>query len=555
MPLPEQRRQQLDSIINQMIINKENDKNIQLVVNDFVQKYQNESVPQKKGFLEKAGDVSGKILGGLAKFSGVESAVDLGFTAGKGFAYGAERLLGSSSEEALKAVGEQPTTEIEKITTEKGLGAGIKDIAGKSLEVATTVLPFAKSAILLKAPQALQELAIQFPKIAKYSGYALKGGSYGASFATANALQENKNIINEALKGMATGALVGVAVPAVIEGTVRAIKNISSLYSGVPKEAIQRAFDNPEIVGKAVRKYASNPQNTEEILTKAENALQVIKEQRSNDYQQALEVIKNDIFITKTGPNAGRMYIKNPQTGVSTPTQFTTQGVKSELTKTLKQFNTKILSNAEQKQIGELQNLVKNWDDFTPLGLNDLRRAFRNRVVIGNSKELNAIVSRTENNLKSYINKKAPQIAEMNASYAQASEFINKLQEEIFGKTKIMKDSTKLDRLLNIFNQKSDLKQDLIKELGDKAGVDLINEITGAVMANWLPTNWVQRFVLGGAGLGAVAFSPSTIPLAISAASPRVVGKAARVLGQLNRATPAVEKFGLPATTKIINSK
>lgn len=45
--LTEQRRQQLDSIVKQMTANKESDANIQLVVNDFKQKYANESPAPK----------------------------------------------------------------------------------------------------------------------------------------------------------------------------------------------------------------------------------------------------------------------------------------------------------------------------------------------------------------------------------------------------------------------------------------------------------------------------------------------------------------------------
>ena len=57
MPLPETRRQQLDGIVQQMIQNKETNDDIQWVVNDFVSKYQNESVsvsaPVQKPLLEK----------------------------------------------------------------------------------------------------------------------------------------------------------------------------------------------------------------------------------------------------------------------------------------------------------------------------------------------------------------------------------------------------------------------------------------------------------------------------------------------------------------------
>lgn len=59
--LNEQRRQQLDGIVQKMITNKESDSNIQFVVNDFSQKYASEQEvqPLKTPFIEKVGNFTG----------------------------------------------------------------------------------------------------------------------------------------------------------------------------------------------------------------------------------------------------------------------------------------------------------------------------------------------------------------------------------------------------------------------------------------------------------------------------------------------------------------
>ena len=64
MPLIEQKRKQLDSIIQQMIQNKETDSNIQFVVNDFVKKYSAEVEQPKQDLLQKTGSVVNKIFPG-----------------------------------------------------------------------------------------------------------------------------------------------------------------------------------------------------------------------------------------------------------------------------------------------------------------------------------------------------------------------------------------------------------------------------------------------------------------------------------------------------------
>jgi len=529
--LDEQKRKQLNDIVIKMKTNNESDNNIQFVVDDFKQKYSKIEQPNKQdefvNKLIKTGDIFGKGLEIASKFTGVKSAVDLGLTAGKGFSYGLERLTGKSPEEALRMVGKKPSTEIEKITEEKGLGAGLKNVLGKTVETGFIASPFVKGA---KAVEFIGKLAKQFPNIARYAGYGTQGAKYGLGFGTTKSLQEDKNfkgVIKDAVLGAITGAFVGVAIPAVVEGTVRAVKNVATLYSGVPKDALERAFNNPEKVGLATRKYAKDLEATQEILNKANRSFEEIKKIRSENYQKALEKLQNSGYKPKTNRNI----------------------MVGALNKIGSKFNIKILPKAEQNKFIELQELYKGWDDFTPIGLNDLEQALRNQSNFSNSSSLNVLITKMEVKLRDVVNKVDPKIGEMNKAYSKASGFIENLQKEIFGKSSKLSDSTKLNRLLSIFNQKSDVKMKLVQELGEKTGQDLLNEITGAAISSWLPVNWVQRFILATGGL---VFQPQTagmLPLAI----PRIVGKAARVLGQASRLTPTINKYGQPIINKIIN--
>lgn len=490
--------------------------------------------PKPKSLLEKAGGIAGKALDLGAKFTGIKSAVDLIGSAGEGFQFVANKLFGD--EKANERLLAKPQSESMKKANVQGAIAGVKDVAGKSLEVGLVAAPYAKGA---QAIAFTGKLATQFPNIARYAGYAAQGAKYGSGFGTAQALQNDKNlkgIFSDAIKGGLTGALVGVAVPAVVEGTVRAAKNIASLYSGVPKEALEKAFNNPEKVSVAVRKYAKSPESTQEILNKANDSFSKIKEARRNAYKVALKNLQ--------------------ETGHKTPIDSET--INNGLEEVIGKFNPKVLSSQEVEKLDELRTLYQNWDDFTPLGLDDLRRAIRNRIVIGNSKELNYVATDLENKLKTVVDKADSAIGDMRRSYAEASDFIENLQKEIFGKKSNLSDTTKLNRLLNIFNQKSDVKKELVTRLGNEAGEDLINEITGAVMSTWLPTGWVQRFVLGGLGGGAAIYAganPATLVAGALGASPRIVGKVTRTLGQINRLSPAANKYGQPLVGQIINKK
>lgn len=452
---------------------------------------------------------------------------------------------------------------------DEGLGAATKDVAGSSLELFASLAPFATGGLGLASKLPTSKLATEvstkFPNITRYLGYGARGASYGGAFGVSNALQENKGVVDttkEGLQSAAIGGAVAIAIPMAVEGTVRAVKNISTLYSGVPKDALENAFKNPEQVKNAIQKYAKDPENTKTVLNKANKSLSTIKQARTDNYKANLKALEKDIKITKTGPNAGRMYIKNPKTGVFEPTKLTTKGVKSTLTKTLKDYNLKVLNKSEQNQIKELQKLVSDWDDFTPKGIDDLRMAIRNRRLATNSKYLNGIYAKMEGNVRNYVNSRVPQIQAMNEQYAKESEFIESLQKEIFGKTSNMSDSTKLNKLLGIFKQNTDLRRKLVDELGKQSGQDLLNEINGVVLSDWLPQNFVQRFVLAGSGLaggagllaGATSIAPTlagTLPLA----SPRVGGYTAATLGQLNKGTPFVKQYGLPALINSIINK
>lgn len=496
----------------------------------------NEVHPHQGGsllnFLNKAGETSGKVLDSLYKFSGMKAAGDLLLTASKGAGYGMDRLYGKSNEEAIRNVDRLPMSDIEKTQIEKGTGKAIQNIAGKSLEVAASGAAFAKGAsVAIKG-------AKEISKVKQYGNLAKEGAKYGGAFGASKSMQEGndlKKVFTDTLESAATGAVLTAGIPMLAEGTVRAAKNISSLYSGVPKDAIERAFHNPDAVTKAVRKYAKDPEATQDILRKANESFSLIKKARADDYQNALTQLQEKGYTSK----------------------ISKKEVTNTLGKIVDKFNTKVLSPGEVEKLNELKALYKEWDDFTPLGVNDLKRAIRNRVNPGNSKELNYVITNAEKDLASYVNKADPLIGEMNAKYSSASEFVELLQKEIFGKTSKMSDSTKLNRLLNIFNQKSDVKMKLVEKLGQQGSQDLINEITGAAMSSWLPTGWVQRFVLGGAGLTGAFFNAPAAIVGAAGASPRIVGKATRILGKGNKviqkAKEPIEKYGIPAVQKMIN--
>ena len=79
MPLTENRKQQLDGVVQQMISNQESDDNVQAVVDDFKLKYESEQPEQPKSIFRRTGEFLGDITGITGVAKGIKEAGRIGF--------------------------------------------------------------------------------------------------------------------------------------------------------------------------------------------------------------------------------------------------------------------------------------------------------------------------------------------------------------------------------------------------------------------------------------------------------------------------------------------
>ena len=132
--LTEDKRTQLDGIVNKMVQNKETDTSIQFVVDDFKQKYsQAETVAPKKGILEKAGGIVNKIfpgkqvgeaIGTLAGYALSPNKEQFDLNAPSPLQVGADVASGALNVAGFKGVGTVGTFG-QRILKMAGLGAGL----------------------------------------------------------------------------------------------------------------------------------------------------------------------------------------------------------------------------------------------------------------------------------------------------------------------------------------------------------------------------------------------------------------------------------------------
>lgn len=168
-------------------------------------------IQKKKSTLQKAGDISGKALGGLYKFSGMEAAGKLVGSAAEGFGYGLAKLTGD--EDIAQERLDNPLSSIQKKAKEKGTKSALKDVAGSTLEAGLSAGAFLTGGGASKV--------VTKPILGAIKGGAKIGGGFGAGFGLSSALQDDKSLSNIAKDTAASGAM-GAVAGAVISGGIAA---------------------------------------------------------------------------------------------------------------------------------------------------------------------------------------------------------------------------------------------------------------------------------------------------------------------------------------------
>lgn len=199
--LPEDKRTQLDGIVQQMVANNESDSNIKFVVDDFKTKYSTKEQPKpaKKDLLQKTTNIANKIFPGKQVGESIGTLAGLGITAAK------EKL------------GKVPvgTTEGYDISAPTPLQVG-GDIAAGAAQVAGAKIPGAKT----------------------IGGAAAQLGGLGSAGAAGTAIAEKKpvdKVISSAITAGAIGGALGAAGKLVSKG-------VSALTKKAPERIYNTAI-------------------------------------------------------------------------------------------------------------------------------------------------------------------------------------------------------------------------------------------------------------------------------------------------------------------------
>lgn len=413
-----------------------------------------------------------------------------------------------------------------------------------------------------------------FPKAAQYADKVMsmqknliprmiQNGTLGSAWQSAYNLTSGR----PATEGTGFAGLFSAIIPAASEGLARTFKNISSVMSGSPKAVLEAAYKNPDKVAEAVKSFATDKVGAaDDLLQKTISGFKTVAKNRSDDYEKGLQEIEDAYRKTSLKPNTGTTVMQNNKTGETFGLSL--QGMKSKMTAVLKDygitgdtktgfnFDSSVFPKADNAKVKEMLGVINGWKDITPTGLNNLGTKIGEYAKPMEGKAFSNIAYALKNNIRDYLGERIPEVNTLNKTYGDTSDFMKKLVNTfgtaVKGKNTGSAEAT-INKLLGIYSSKSNARQDIMKEFGERTGQDLMNEILGANLAHWGPK--VSRGVMDALGLGGAASlagfagNPGLIVPAVGAASlasPRISGAVARTAGRIAPATSAVVRNLIP---------
>lgn len=209
-------------------------------------------------------------------------------------------------------------------------------------------------------------------------------------------------------------------------------------------------------------------------------------------------------------------------------------------------FNSSSLTASDRNALNDVWSEVQNWTDFTPQGKDNLRQLIGNYSgqfkAAGNTKA-DVVLGNLKKFLTSHIDQQTsgaykPILEE----YGQKTQLAKGLISELNQKGNA-KPSTQLNSILKVFKKDPQVIDHLTQVMGQKEADKFLNQISGAVLSDWLPSSVKQQWLEGTLGatqilsvlsgtLG-IGSALKTGGATLATFSPKVVGTATVGLGKL----------------------
>lgn len=322
-----------------------------------------------------------------------------------------------------------------------------------------------------------------------------------------------------------------------ISGTVKAAKvatgipaSIIGNTTGAGSQALSEAYRAGQVggdVGRIFRENITGNVDRAAVVSEMDQALKVMRDQRSNAYKAGMVDIANDATVLDFNPILEDI-------------------AKAE---SVGRFKGKVLDRSAAKTWDDILSIVAEWGDadpsvfHTPDGLDKLKQAIgdvRDNTEQGTRSRV--VADQAYNAVKKQIEAQAPVYADIMKNYEMASRELKDIQKTMSASDKATTD-TKLRKLQSIMRNDANTnygqRVNIGQRLDDVSGGKIMPALAGQQLQDMSPRGLAKlgSIATGGAALG----TGSLLPLAaLPFQSPRLMGEAAYAAGFASRPAAAV---------------
>lgn len=480
------------------------------------------------GTLRGAGSIGATILSPVDAFARK-------LNSGKPVNIGGYDIVGQDRRQAMDQAMDSAGVDRNSLTY-KGfkLGTEVAGTAGAGGAVSNGLLRVAP-AVATVAPSAANFLTTLAPAI-QSGGLTL--GANAPSNALANILlRTGGGAINGATTAAmvntddaASGALIGGALPGAVKvagaagsaiknGVTGTAKNVLGMTTGTGANSVSAAYQAGKEGSTTFLDNMRGNVPMSDVIDSAKTALGQMRLDRAAQYRQGMAGVSADKTVIDFAP--------------------IDQAVQS--IKSMGNYKGQVINKNSAGVVDQIDELVNRWKTLdptefhTPEGLDALKQAIsdiRDTTQFGTAARKAADTA--YNAVKGEITTQAPTYAKVMKDYSQASETLAEIERSLSLGNKAAADTSlrKLQSLMrNNVNTNFGNRINSANVL-ESNGADILPAVAGQAMSSWTPRG-LAGLAASGAGVASLV-NPTTL-IGLPAASPRLVGETAYLLGAANR--------------------
>jgi ribosomal protein S17E len=251
-----------------------------------------------------------------------------------------------------------------------------------------------------------------------------------------------------------------------------------------------------------------------------------------------IKQMKNQIDIT---PIKDKI-VKNLHDSLNVKFEIKQDPITGEVTRNVN-YNNQPLPQHQINNVKKVVDLVENWDDLTPKGVDYLKRQIDN-FYMGNrdSRQYDRFINGVRNSAKEVLTKNVPQYSKMTQKYAKFTEIEEEIGRALSLDDKAMVD-TGLRKLMSTMRENFEWRKNLVQKLDEVSHGELLPKIAGYTMQSYMPKGLVGKLEMGtGAMITYLHGIDPILATALAMSSPRLSGEFIYMLGKAAKALNKIPK-------------